>query len=40
MINDDAHSPNRMNDEYTKYIYDIALKMNLNIVDRIEGIND
>ena len=39
MINDDAHAPNRMHDEYTEYIYELATKMQLNVVDRIEGIN-
>ena len=39
MINDDAHAPNRMHDEYTEYIYEIATKMKLNLVDHIEGIN-
>ena len=38
MINDDAHAPNRMHDEYTEYIYEIATKMKLNLVDHIEGI--
>ena len=36
MINDDAHAPNRICDEYTKMVYQAVLKYGkLNIVDRL-----
>ncbi len=39
MINDDAHAPNRIQDEYTLYIYEIVEKIGLEPVDKIEGLN-
>ena len=40
MINDDAHAPNRMHDDYTVFLYDEAKKMGLELVDCIDGINN
>ena len=39
VINDDAHSPNRLQDEYTLYIYELAEKIGIEPLDKIEGLN-
>lgn len=39
MINDDAHAPNRLYDDYTVFLYEEAEKMGLCLEDKIEGIN-
>lgn len=40
VINDDAHAPNRLNDKYTKVLYDFADKIGIKYTDRIKGLND
>lgn len=39
VINDDAHAPNRLHDEYTELLYQYANDIGLNITDRIKGLN-
>lgn len=36
IINDDAHAPNRISDQYTKLAYNFARDLNLNIVDKLD----
>lgn len=40
MINDDAHSPNRLQDIYTIKTYEYVLENGIKVIDRIKGIND
>ncbi len=40
VINDDAHAPNRLQDEYTVKTYEYAKNAGIKIIDRIKGLND
>lgn len=40
VINDDAHAPNRLMDDYTLKTYKFVTEGGITIIDRIKGLND
>lgn len=40
VMNDDAHAPNRLHDDYTLKTYKFVTEGGIKIIDRIKGLND